>query len=72
MLVFGRSFDYAPRDALSGEFYCTLPELVLMKSFPYTPRAGFSEGFLLHPSSWLSFSYTRRASFSEGFVFHSW
>ena len=60
--------------------------LVLVKNFSYTPRAGFSEEFLLHSSSWFywrvfltllepvllrSFSYTPRAGFSEEFLLHS-
>ena len=59
--------------------------LVLVRSFSYTPRAGFIEEFLLHSSSWFywgvsdfytpragfceSFSYTPRAGFSEGFFY---
>ena len=54
-----------------------------MRSFSYTPPAGFGEEFLLHSSSWLysgvsltllkivlvrSFSYTPRAGFSEEFL----
>ena len=35
-----------------------LLELVLVKSFSYTPRAGFNEEFLLHSSS----------GFTEGFL----
>ena len=59
---------------------------VLVRSFSYTPRAGFIEEFLLHPSSWFywgvslpllklvivrSVSYTPRASFSEVFLLHT-
>ena len=61
--------------------------LVLVKNFSYTPRAGFSEEFLLHSSSWFywrvsltlltlifvrSFPYTLHASFSVEFLLHSW
>ena len=60
--------------------------LDLVRSFSYTPRAGFSEEFLLHSSSWFywgfsftllilvlvrNFSYTPDASFSEEFLLHS-
>ena len=60
--------------------------LVLEGIFSNAPRAGFSEEFLLHSSSWLqwrvsltllmlvlvrSFSYTPDASFSEEFPLHS-
>ena len=59
--------------------------VVLVRSFSYTPRAGFIEEFLLHSSSWFywgvsltlfelvllrSFSYTPRADFSEEFLLH--
>ena len=64
----------------------TFLELVLVRSFSYTPRAGFSEEFLLHSSSWFqwgvsltllelvfvrSFSYTPDASFREELLLHS-
>ena len=64
----------------------TLLELVLLRSFSYTPRADLSEEFLLRASSWFewgisltllelvlvrSFSYTPRAGFSEKFLLHS-
>ena len=57
-----------------------------MRSFSYTPRAGFSEEFLLYSWSWFSggvsltllelvlvrsFSYTPGACFSEEFLLHS-
>ena len=45
-----------------------------MKSFSYTPRAGFSEEFLLHSSGHAvlvrSFSYIPRAGFSDEFLLH--
>ena len=49
--------------------------LILVRSFSYTPDAGFSEEFLLHSWCWFlvrSFSYTPDASFSEEFLLHSW
>ena len=36
--------------------------LVFVRSFSYTPRAGFSE----------EIPYTPDAGFSEGFLLHSW
>ena len=47
-----------------------------MRSFSYTPRAGFSEEFLLHSSSWfywgVSVSYVRDTSgFIEELLLHS-
>ena len=63
----------------------TSGHVVLVRSFSYTPRAGFIE-FLLHSSSWLyrgvslrllelvlarSFSYIPRAEFREEFLLHS-
>ena len=69
-----RSFSYIPRVICfieefllhsSSWFYwrvfLTLLEPVLLRSFSYTPRAGFSEEFLLHSSGW----------FSEEFLLHS-
>ena len=59
----------------------------LVRSFSYTPQAGFIEEFLLHSSSWFywgvsltllelvlvrNFSYPPRAGFSEKFPLHSW
>ena len=64
----------------------TLLELVWLRSFSYTPRAGFSEEFFIHSSRWLywgvshtlfglvwlrSFSYTPRAGLIEEFHLHS-
>ena len=58
----------------------------LVRSFSYTPRAGFIEEFLLHSSRWISwgvspsltklilvrsFSYTPPNGFSEEFLLHS-
>ena len=49
--------------------------LVLVRSFSYTPRAGFSEEFLLLTFIILvlvmCFSYTPDASFSDEFLLHS-
>ena len=48
--------------------------LVLVMSFSYTPRVGFSEEFsltLLELILVRSFSYTPDASFSEVFLLHS-
>ena len=48
--------------------------LVLVRSFSYTPRAGFSEEFsltLLELILVRSFSYTPRAGSSEEFLLHS-
>ena len=60
--------------------------LVLMRSFSYTPNAGFSEEFLLHSSGYVScgvsltllmlvlvrsFSYTPQAMFGKEFLLHS-
>ena len=49
-----RSFSYTPRVMLfqRGVSF-TLLELVLVRSFSYTPGAGFSEEFLLPSSSWV-------------------
>ena len=52
----------------------TLLELVLVRSFSYTPRAGFSEEFLLHSLNCFSQEFLlhcSRARFSEEFVLHS-
>ena len=64
----------------------SLGHAVLLRSFSYTPPAGFIDEFLFHSSScfywrvsltllklvllW-SFSYTPRAGFSEEFLLHS-
>ena len=64
----------------------TLPMLLLVRSFPYTPDASFREEFLLHSSSWFywgvsltlfelvlvrSFSDNPRAGSGEEFLLHS-
>ena len=47
----------------------TLLELVLLRSFSYTPRAGFSEEFPLHSSSWFSEEFLLHSS---GHLFYWW
>ena len=64
----------------------SLGHAVLLRSFSYTPQAGFIEECLLHSSSWFywrvaptllelvlvrSFSYVLRAGFSEELLLHS-
>ena len=66
-----------------GGVSLTLLELVWLRSFSYTPRAGLIEEFLLHSSRWFdrgvsltllemalrgSFSYTPLAGFSDEFI----
>ena len=55
----------------SEEFFLHYSGCVLVRSFSYTPGAGFSEAFLLLSSNWFlvrSFSYIPRASISEEFL----
>ena len=48
--------------------------LVLVRSFSYTPRAGFSEEFLVQSSGRFSeeFALHSWSCFSEDFLLHSW
>ena len=61
-----------PRPYICLSFYTH--RAVLVRSFSYTPRAGFSEEFLLHSSNCLSQEFLlhcSRARFIEEFVLHS-
>ena len=66
LYLFVRSFSYTPDTMFIREEFLlhswyyvylwgvslTFLMLVLVRNFSYTPRAGFSEEFLLHSSSW--------------------
>ena len=52
MLLLPRSFWYIADASLVKSFSYS-PGDVLVRSLTYTPRAGFSEKFLLHSLSWL-------------------
>ena len=66
--VFARSFGDSPRTGFNDSpVSLTLPMPVLVKSFSYTPRAGYVKSFSYTPRTGYvrSLFYTTRAGFSE-------